>query len=139
MKIYFDTNIIIDILKRREPFYNDSNKIFMLAVDGQVDGIIGTSAITDIFYLLRKQYNDTRTVVGIILDILEIIKPVNTLISDIYLAAELGFSDFEDAVVAAISQRENADYILTRNENDFSGSGVSAITPRAFLENFKKV
>jgi len=37
MKIYFDTNIIIDVLKRREPFYENSNKILMLAVDGKIE------------------------------------------------------------------------------------------------------
>ena len=33
MTIYFDTNIVIDILKRREPYYESSNKIFLLAVN----------------------------------------------------------------------------------------------------------
>ena len=60
MKIYFDTNIIIDVLKRREPFYENSNKIFMLAIDGKIDGIVCTSAIADIYYLTRKQYENTK-------------------------------------------------------------------------------
>ena len=56
MKVIFDTNIVIDILKRREPFYENSNKIFVLAVDEKINGIISTSAVTDIYYLTRKQY-----------------------------------------------------------------------------------
>jgi len=51
MKLYFDTNIIIDILKNRKPFFENSNKIFMLAAEEKIDGIVGTSTITDIYYI----------------------------------------------------------------------------------------
>ena len=109
MKVYFDSNIIIDILKHRIPFFENSNRIFMLAVDGKIDGFISTSAITDIYYLIKKQYADTKTATDVIFDVLEIVKPVDTLVNDIYSAAELDFSDFEDSVIAAIAQREKAD------------------------------
>jgi len=137
MKIYFDTNIIIDVLKHREPFYENSNMIFMLAVDGKIDGIVCTSAIADIYYLSRKQYDDTRTTINIIFDILEIIKPVDTIVNDIFSAAELDFQEFEDAVIASIAQREKADYIITRNTKDFSNSPVQAVTPDKFLAKVK--
>jgi len=133
MKVLFDTNIVIDILKRREPYYENSNKVFMLIVNEKVEGIIGTSAITDIYYLIKKQYADTKTAVKIIFDILEIIKPVDTLTSDVFNAAELGFNDFEDAVIAAVAAREKTDYIITRDTKDFSKSPVPVITPDAFL------
>jgi predicted nucleic acid-binding protein len=133
MKLYFDTNIIIDILKNREPFFENSNKIFMLVAEEKIEGIVGTSTITDIYYLIRKQYADTETAVKFIFDILEIIKPVDTLVNDIFSAAELGFADFEDAVIAAIAQREKADYIITRNTKDYSKSPVLAIAPDEFL------
>jgi len=133
MKVLFDTNIVIDILKHREPYYENSNEVFMLIVNEKIEGIIGTSAITDIYYLTKKQYADTKTAVDIIFDILEIIKPVDTLISDVYSAAKLGFDDFEDAVVASIAMREKADFIITRNTKDFSKSPVPVITPDAFL------
>jgi len=133
VKLYFDTNIIIDILKHREPFFENSNKVFMLAAEEKIEGIVGTSAITDIYYLIRKQYADTETAVKFIFDILEIVKPVDTLVDDVFSAAELGFEDFEDAVIAAIARREKADYIITRNSKDYSKSPVPAITPNDFL------
>jgi len=133
VKLYFDTNIIIDILKRREPFFENSNRIFLLATEGKIEGIIGTSAITDICYIIGKEYADTKTAVKFIFDILEIIQPVDTLVDDIFSAAELSFADFEDAVVVAIAQREKADYIITRNTKDYSKSPVPAIAPDEFL------
>ena len=134
MKVYLDTNIVIDILKRRKPYYEDSNAIFMLAVDGKIDGIIGANAITDIYYILKKEYTDAEITIGIIFDILEIIKPVDTLVYDIYNAAKLGFLDFEDAVITTIAQREKVDYIITRNKKDFVKSIVPVITPNEFLK-----
>jgi len=133
VRVYFDTNIIIDILKCREPFFENSNKIFMLAAEEKIEGIVGTSAITDIYYIIRKQYADTKTAVKFIFDILEIIKPVDTLVNDVFLAAGLDFTDFEDSVITAIAQREKADYIITRNTKDYTKSPVSAITPDEFL------
>ena len=136
MKIYFDTNIVIDILKRREPYYKDSNAIFMLAIDKKIEGIIGASAITDIYYILKKEFADTKTTIDIIFDILKIVRPVDVFVHDIFHAAKLDFSDFEDAVISAIAYRENADYIITRNKTDFSKSIVPAITPIEFLDKY---
>ena len=134
MKLYFDTNIVIDILKRREPYYENSNAIFLSAANEKIDGIISVSAITDIFYILKKDYKDIKTTpISIIFDILEIIKPVDVLVCDIYSAAALEFFDFEDAVVAAVAQREKADYIITRNKGDFLKSVIPAITPDEFI------
>jgi predicted nucleic acid-binding protein len=106
----------------------------MLLANEEIEGIIGTSSITDIYYLIRKQYTDTKTAVDIIFNILEIIKPVDTLTSDIFYAAELGFNDFEDAVITAIAIREKTDYIITRDIKDFVKSPIPAVTPDAFLK-----
>ena len=70
---------------------------------------------------------------GIIFDILEIVKPIDVFVRDIYNAAKLDLLDFEDAVTAAVAQREKADYIITRNKRDFLKSFVPAITPDEFL------
>ena len=136
MKVYFDSNIVIDILKRREPHYKNSYDILMLAINEEIEGIINASSITDIFYLLNKEFKDTKTTVSVIFDILEIIKPVDILVNDLYSAKNMEFLDFEDAVVSAVSQREKAEYIITRNKDDFSKSVVPAVTPLEFLGKF---
>ena len=135
MKVYFDTNIIVDILKHREPYYEDSYNVFMLIIDGKIEGIVGASAITDIYYLIKKQYSNTQEAVNIIMDILEIIKPVNTLTDDIFAGAALHFEDFEDAVIATTAQREQAQYIITRNVHDFINSPVPPLHRMILLQN----
>jgi predicted nucleic acid-binding protein len=54
MTAYFDTNVIVDILLKREPFFKDSFKALSIVANNAVNGIIGTSAITDIYYIVNK-------------------------------------------------------------------------------------
>ena len=86
--------------------------------------------------MLRNEFKDTKTTASVVFDILEIIKPVDILVNDLYFAKNLEFSDFEDAVASAVSQREKVEYIITRNKDDFSKSAVPAITPDDFLGKF---
>jgi predicted nucleic acid-binding protein len=137
MKVYLDTNIIIDILERREPYYNDSNALFLLAIDKKINCIISASSITDIFYVINNKNKDSHKTVQVIFDLLKIVKGVDTLISDLYVAANFGFSDFEDAVAASTAVREQADYIITRNVKDFTNSPVPAMNPIDFLNKLQ--
>lgn len=54
-------------------------------------------------------------------------------VSDLTRAAELHWKDFEDAVQSVTAERVHADYIITRNVRDFSGSRVIAFTPAELL------
>jgi hypothetical protein len=49
------------------------------------------------------------------------------------------FSDFEDCLQAESAQTVNADYIITRNINDFRGSSISLISAEDFLKFFDNV
>jgi predicted nucleic acid-binding protein len=53
---------------------------------------------------------------------------------DIKTAIASDFRDFEDAVLSATAAREKADYIITRNSNDFANSPVKALSPEEFVE-----
>ena len=56
------------------------------------------------------------------------------------LPEEIGlkFCDFEDAVIAATAERENADFLITRNTGDFIKSNISAISPADFLKKYSE-
>lgn len=58
----------------------------------------------------------------------------DVLALDIQTALTDPMPDFEDAVVHAVAARNKADYILTRNTKDFTGSQVPAIKPQDFLK-----
>lgn len=120
MKILVDTNVIIDILCKREPFFEDSYNALNKCIDNHTI-IVSASAITDIFYIARK-YIGSEQAKECIRNLLDLIK-----ISDTRGA------DFEDAVVSAIAERQKAKYILTRNTKDFEKSKILSITPHDYL------
>jgi predicted nucleic acid-binding protein len=98
-----------------------------------VDAIVGAGSITDIYYVNRKNCSNTEQALNSIVDLLEIIIPVDTKAEDIRTAIGFGFSDFEDAVICATAMREKASYIITRYTDDFSASPIRAVTPEQFL------
>jgi len=134
MKVYFDTNIIIDILLKRELFFDISFEALMKVARGYADGIIGANAIVDISYIVNKSLKNNEETMNSIFDVLDILSLADTTAQDIFEARDLDIPDYEDAVIASIASRENASYIVTRNIADFANSPVPAILPADFLK-----
>ncbi|GHU13982.1 DNA-binding protein [Spirochaetia bacterium] len=134
MKVLLDTNVLLDIVERREPYFSDSYQVFLKSAAGKIESIVGAGSVTDIYYVNRKNCKNTEQALNSIVDLLTVVDLVDTKASDIQDALCLGFSDFEDAVIAATASRENADYIITRNGDDFIKSVIPAISPAEFLK-----
>ena len=133
MKVFFDTNVIVDYLVQREPFYRDSREVIFLSAEKKLDGIIGAGSVADIYYICRKEYQSTEKALNLITDLLKLGTLVDTKAYDIHNALTFNMSDFEDAIIAATALRETAEYIITRNIKDFAQSLIPAITPSDFL------
>nr|WP_253257646.1 PIN domain-containing protein [Microcystis aeruginosa] len=50
-----DTNIIIDIALERQPYFTNSETVLAFVEQGQIEGYISASTISDLYYLIRKQ------------------------------------------------------------------------------------
>ena len=93
----------------------------------------GTSAATDIFYLLRKALQSPQQARERLAQLAQLVTFADVAGLDIHTALSRPMADFEDAVVDAVAERNEADYILTRNKKDFAGSVIPAVTPTEFL------
>ena len=133
MKVLFDTNVILDYLVQREPFYSDSREVILLSAEKKLDGIIGAGSIADIYYICKKEYQNTEKPLNLIIDLLKLVTLVDTKAHDVNNALAFNMSDFEDAIIAATALRETAEYIITRNVKDFGQSPIQAVTPSDFL------
>lgn len=134
MRILIDTNVILDILIRREPFFEASYGALKQAAVNDVECLVSAAAVTDIFYLLRKELGDTGKARESLERLLQLVLIADVSALDIQTALSDSRPDFEDAVVHAVASRNRADYILTRNTKDFEGTAVPAITPQDFLK-----
>jgi predicted nucleic acid-binding protein len=138
MKVLVDTNVVLDVLLKQTPFYNDSFVIFQLADSKCINGVLAAVSLTNIFYLLRKAKMDSDKVYQIMdkLIVLFTVAPiVETTITD---ALALRWKDFEDAVQFITAKESKVDFIITRNKTDYKTSGIPCMTPTEFIAHLKK-
>jgi predicted nucleic acid-binding protein len=134
MRVVFDTNIVLDSALEREN-YEVAQTLVMAAASGEINGVITGNSITDIFYISRKLVGED-TARRFIYNVLAIfdIAPVDGEVCGVALG--LPMKDYEDAVLAACAEREEADYIVTRDVGFIREEGcpVPTIYPTDLLE-----
>lgn len=133
-RILIDTNVLLDYILTREPFYKEAKGIIRACTDGKVKGCIAAHSISNMFFILRKDYSarERREILSslcIIFDIegLDKIKLLAGLQNE-------DFSDFEDCLQMECAKTYGAEYIVTRNTNDYKTSEIKAILPKDFLK-----
>ena len=136
MKLMLDTNIVVDIISRREG-YEDSLRLLKHCELGNVSGFVSAITVTDVMYILRK-YISPSFVREAVQTLLLIVDVSNILKSDIISAFLSDMKDYEDAVQASCAERMRADYIVTRNLKDFELSAVPAILPSKALKLIRR-
>ena len=134
MKLLIDTNVVMDILLKREPFFTDSYQAVCKAIQEKHICYLSTSAVTDIFYILRKALGSKEEARKILYRLTELFVFADVLSNDLLTALSSELVDFEDAIVDTIAVRSKMNYILTRNTKDFAQSKVKAITPGEYLK-----
>lgn len=136
MNVMLDTNVILDVLGKREPFVQNSAQVLMLAAKSKLYASMTANTVTDIYYLSKKHLQDHAAVKNALLNLMDILEVVDVTKADCVKAFDLPINDFEDALLAHCAKRVKADCIITRNVKDFVGSPVEAITPEDFLKRF---
>ncbi len=133
MKVLIDTNVILDVLCKRQDFFEASSKVMKYCEVNSLNGVISALSIPNIVYIMRKELDAEKTK-----DVIEKLQLIFTVADlkadDIKKALSLDFVDFEDALQSVCASRIKADYIVTRNIRDFKNSKVSAIKPSELLE-----
>ena len=140
MTILIDTNVVLDILLHRQPWYTSAAAIFGLSRQNLIKSYISSSAITDIFYFVQKKYGKP-TARKAMKHLLHVFPPATVTDRNIYRALDLEWEDFEDAVQFTVGEELSVDYIVTRNVQDFSLSSIKIVMPEQFLNettDFKK-
>ena len=134
MRILIDTNVILDILQKREPFFADSYRVLREVIESDTECLISASSATDIFYMLRKSLGSAQAAKDQLEQLAQLVTFADVQGMDIHTALMRAMPDFEDAVVDAVAERSGASYIVTRNIKDFADSAVPAILPADFLK-----
>ena len=134
-KLFLDTNIVIDLLDKREPFWHDAMTLFSLAYNKQVQLIVSPITFAIVSYLLRKHEEETLRSLLSTFRQLAHVSTTDELVVDDSLASE--FKDFEDAMQYYTALRAKATAIITRNGDDFKSSQIPVMTASEFLASLE--
>lgn len=134
MRILADTNVLLDVVTKREPFFDDSVKIFDLCEKKIIVGSIASISIVNMAYILRKDF-PLKKLHEIFFDLCDIFYIESVDFKKLIAAlANDDFNDFEDCLQFQCAKSFRADFIVTRNVKDFAASEIPAVTPEDFLK-----
>lgn len=135
MRLMIDTNIFLDVLLQREPFFSSSKTVLQLCEDKKVYGFLSASSVTDIFYLTRKALHNTELAYKALGAVLNIVKVLTVTNEDVLSAYMQHAADFEDCLLATCAKSNKCSAIVTRNKKDFLEFGITLLSPEELLEN----
>jgi predicted nucleic acid-binding protein len=133
VNVFFDTDVLLDVLANRQPFYADAASLWSLADSGKISASISAITYPNVYYVLRKNlgWRQAREVLREMEGIFHIVACDKALSIDT--------PDFEDAIQFLSASQARARYIITRDSSGFKKSSIPAITPAGFLASHSKL
>ena len=132
MDLLIDTNIILDVVLNR-PGSAEARQLFLKMETGGDSAFFTASAVTDLFYIIRKKLHDVNQTYAAMGKILNVVNVLLVNENDILTAFHARWRDFEDCVQFVIALHQRMDYIITRNAKDFEDNSIPVISPEEYL------
>jgi len=135
-KLFLDTNVVIDLLGEREPFYNSAAKLASLADKNRIKLIVSALTYSTVYYILSRFEN--KKLVKEKIRKFKVIADTSDLTDRIIekgLASK--FNDFEDSLQYYCAVKSECNVLITRNGKDFKESNIPVLTPDEYLNSLK--
>lgn len=136
-RVFFDTNVVMDVISNRREFYEDSAAAWTLAEQRRVLGLISAISFNNVYYVLRKSLG-RKGAEAAVRRLRLVFAPVALDEHILDMAITAGFADFEDAVQYHSAVQGRSTHILSRNPDHFPTSAeVPVLTPTEFLRTIE--
>lgn len=135
-KLFLDTNVVIDLLGEREPFYNSIAKIATLADNGKIHLIVSALTYSTVYYLLSR-FEDKEVVKEKIRKFKVIAETSDLTDKIIDKGLSSKFKDFEDSLQYYCAVKLECNMLITRNGKDFKESEIPVFSPDEYLSRLK--
>ena len=137
IKVFLDTNILIDYLSHREPFFEPAALLLQLGQRKKCQLSVASMSFATASFILQAHYKMTpqavRELFSTIIRICNITTIDTRTVSEA-IASDL--EDFEDAMQYSSARYASSDIIITRNTKDFLHSSIPVFTPTEFLVHY---
>ena len=132
-RLLIDTNIVIDLLSKREKFYDEAADLFSRADKKELELTISTLTFANTNYILTKlkSAKEAREILRkfkVLVELLNLDDKITVL-----ALSDGNFPDFEDGLQYYSAIENQIDVIITRNKKDFKNSKIPVLTAKEFL------
>ena len=137
MRVFVDTNVVVDFLGKRDPFFHDAAIIFEMGRLGKIEVVVSSLTIVNCAYVLRKQFSNVVTL-DKIEDFCRMLK-ISPIDRNVILnALSSRPTDYEDAVQYFSAKSFTPDVIITRDKTGFKEYGALVMSPMEFVNECQK-
>ncbi len=136
IKLFVDSDIILDLLAQREPHYIHAARLFTLIDQNEVIAYTSPLIFANLHYLLKKQTSNLLALKSLRkLKTLINVLSINERVIEQSLNSE--FNDFEDAIQYFTAVNNGITLIITRNKIDYKRSKIDVLTAEEFLKSLE--
>jgi predicted nucleic acid-binding protein len=122
-RVFVDSDIILDLLLAREPFFGAATRLFQLFQERRAEGWTSPVVFANLFYILRQAMPGAQAVAALRkLRLLLQVASMDEQVVDRALASS--FADFEDALQSCAASAAELEILVTRNKRDYKNSGL---------------
>ncbi|MBL7871269.1 MAG: PIN domain-containing protein [Cyclobacteriaceae bacterium] len=132
-KVFVDTDIILDLLASRDPFYKHAAILFSDADKGNIELFVSSLSFSNLNYILSKQYtaDQARKKLMKFKTLVTVLAVTDKIVE---LALSSDFKDFEDGLQYFTAIENGIKRLLTRNLKDYKAAEIIVMTAEQFLK-----
>lgn len=137
MKVYIDTNVLIDLVLARQEFLDSAQQVFALGYAGIISLTMSPLSFVNTIYLSKRYGFRKEDVIPRLLTISTFVEVTDLRGDSVVDLLQSDWKDYEDATQYRCAREANADCIVTRNKKDFQLSEIEVLTPVELCKKLK--
>jgi predicted nucleic acid-binding protein len=131
--VFVDTDIVLDLLGNRKPFYRHAAELFSIADRSEITIFVSSLSFSNLNYILSKQYSSNQAR-KILMKFKTLVTVLSVSDKVVELALLSDFKDFEDALQYFTALENGVTLLLTRNLKDYKTAGIPIMTAEQYLK-----
>ena len=132
VKVFLDTNVLLDVLQQREEFLIDSANVLSRCLSGVHEGRFSALSVCDIMYIMCRRFPQDK-VLSELRKLSASLEMLDVKSTEVKAALISGGKDFEDSVQRICAEDNGSDVIVTRDKGGFANARIPVLTPAEFL------
>jgi predicted nucleic acid-binding protein len=132
--VFVDTDIVLDLLGNRKPFYRHAAELFSIADRSEIKIFVSSLSFSNLNYIFSKQYSSIQAR-KILMKFKTLVTVLSVSDKVVELALLSDFKDFEDALQYFTALENDVNFLLTRNLKDYKTAEMPIMTAEQFLKS----